>query len=104
MKMTIKKGDNVLVIAGREKGKRGVVEGVLPEANRVVIAGVNLRKRHLKPSQKHPRGGIVEIATAFSRANVMVIDSATEKPVRGNKVLRNIEKAPKAAVKTKATK
>jgi large subunit ribosomal protein L24 len=99
MKMTLKKGDNVLVIAGREKGKRGVVERVIPEANRVVITGVNLRKRHLKPSQKHPRGGIVEISAAFSRSNVMVIDPATEKPVRGNKLERVKGEAPKTSKK-----
>jgi large subunit ribosomal protein L24 len=102
MKMTIKKGDSVLVIAGREKGKKGVVERVLPAENRVVIVGINLRKRHFKPSQKHPRGGIVEIATAFSRSNVMVIDPATEKPVRGSKVERTTVK-PVAPTK-KATK
>jgi large subunit ribosomal protein L24 len=92
MKMTIKKGDSVLVIAGREKGKKGVVERVLPAENRVVIVGINLRKR----------GGIVEIATAFSRSNVMVIDPATEKPVRGSKVERTTVK-PVAPTK-KATK
>lgn len=100
MKMTIKKGDHVLVIAGREKGKRGVVERVIPEANRVVIAGINLRKRHLKPSKAHPRGGIVEISAPFSRANVMAIDPATEKPVRGNK----LERTEVKPVSTKATK
>jgi large subunit ribosomal protein L24 len=88
MKMTIKKGDNVLVISGREKGKRGVIERVIPALNRVVITGINLRKRHLKPSKKHPRGGIVEIPTALHRSNVMVIDTATERPVRGNKIER----------------
>lgn len=77
-----------MVIAGREKGKRGVIEKVIPATNRVVIAGVNLRKRHLKPSRKHPRGGIVEIAASLNRSNVMVIDPATERPVRGNKVER----------------
>lgn len=97
MKMTIKKGDNVLVIAGREKGKRGTVERVIPTANRIVIAGVNLRKRHLKPSRKHPRGGIVEISAPFHRSNVMVIDPASERPVRGSKVERATVKPAKAA-------
>jgi large subunit ribosomal protein L24 len=100
MKMTIRKGDTVLVIAGREKGKKGTVERVIPANNRVVIAGVNIRKRHLKPSQKHPRGGIIEIAAPFSRANVMVIDPATEKPIRGNKVERETIKP----ARLKATK
>jgi large subunit ribosomal protein L24 len=98
MKMSIKKGDNVLVIAGREKGKRGTIERVIPALNRVVIAGVNLRKRHLKPSQKHPRGGIIEVASPLSRSNVMVIDPASEKPVRGNKIERE------ASSKKQATK
>jgi large subunit ribosomal protein L24 len=99
MKMTVKKGDNVLVIAGREKGKRGVIDRVIAEKNRVVVAGVNMRKRHLKPSRSHPRGGIVEIAAAFSRSNVMVIDPATEKPVRAEKVERDTVKPAKAAKK-----
>lgn len=88
MKTTIKKGDSVLVIAGREKGKKGTIERVIRESNRVVIVGINMRKRHLKPSRKHPRGGIVEIAAPLSRANVMIIDPATEKPVRGDKIER----------------
>ncbi|HSI20641.1 MAG TPA: 50S ribosomal protein L24 [Verrucomicrobiae bacterium] len=88
MKMSLKKGDSVLVIAGREKGKRGVVEKVISESNRVIVTGINLRKRHLKPSQKHPRGGIVELATAMHCSNVMPIDPATEKPVRANKIER----------------
>ena len=71
--MNIKKGDNVQVISGREKGKKGTIERVIAEKNRVVITGVNMRKHHLKPSKSAPRGGLVEIAAPFSRSNVMHI-------------------------------
>lgn len=99
MKMTVKKGDTVLVIAGREKGKKGTIEHVMRETNRVVVAGINLRKRHLKPGKKHPRGGIVEIAASMHRSNVMVIDPATEKPVRGKASSAPAPKPLKKAVK-----
>lgn len=79
---TIKKGDKVQVIAGKDKGKQGIVEKVLSAQNRVVVAGVNLIKRHFKPTQKNPRGGIVEMPAPLSRANVMVIDGETGKPTR----------------------
>ncbi|MEI6477874.1 MAG: 50S ribosomal protein L24 [bacterium] len=71
--MTIKKGDQIQVIAGRDKGKRGVVEKVIAETSRVVVGGVNIRKHHLKRSSSRPQGGIIEMPGAFSRANVMVV-------------------------------
>lgn len=71
--MNIKKGDNVYIIAGREKGKQGAVEKTYPEANKLVITGVNIRKRHLKPSRTHGKGGIIEYPGPLTRANVMVI-------------------------------
>jgi large subunit ribosomal protein L24 len=86
MSLSVKKGDTVLIIAGRDRGKRGVIERVLPAENRVVVTGINIRKRHLKPSQKHPRGGIIEIFAPLHRANVMPIDPATEQPTRADKI------------------
>jgi len=80
--MTIKKGDTVYVIAGREKGKQGKIERVIVEKNRAVIAGVNIRKRHIKPSQKQPKGGIADFAAAFSAANMMILCPHCSKTTR----------------------
>jgi large subunit ribosomal protein L24 len=85
MKQTIKKGDTVLIIAGKSKGTRGEVLRVLPADNKVVVAGANMRTRHLKPSQKNSRGGIVELPTALHRSNVQRIDPNTDSPVRSSK-------------------
>ena len=80
--MTIKKGDTVQVIAGREKGKSGVIEKILPEVSRVVVSGVNIRKHHLKPNKNRPKGGISEFPAPFNRANVMLVCPHCSKPTR----------------------
>ena len=59
-KMKIKKEDKVIVVAGNDKGKTGKILKVFPKDLRVIIEGVNLRKRHTRPSQKSPQGGIIE--------------------------------------------
>ena len=56
--MNLVKGDKVIVIAGRDKGKTGTIQKVIPEQNRVVVEGVNIRKKCNKPTQKNPEGGI----------------------------------------------
>ena len=58
--MKLKKEDNVIVVAGNFKGKTGKILKVFPKRNRVIIEGVNLRKRHTKPNQQNPQGGIIE--------------------------------------------
>ena len=68
--MHVRKGDQVVVIAGREKGKRGRVLRLMTEAGRVVIERVNMVKRHTKPSQRNPRGGIVEKEGSVESSNV----------------------------------
>ena len=80
--MSIKKGDTVAVIAGREKGKQGTVEKVIAADNRVVVTGINIRKRHLKPTRTQPRGGILEMPAPFSRSNVMIVCPHCSKPTR----------------------
>ena len=91
--MNLVKGDKVIVIAGRDKGKTGTIQKVIPEQNRVVVEGVNLRKKTNKPSQKNPDGGIVEIYAPIDASNVMLVDPKTKQPtrighkeVKGNKV------------------
>lgn len=58
--MKLRVGDTVLVRSGQDRGKTGPIVKVLPRLNKVVVDGINIRKRHTKPSAKHPRGGIIE--------------------------------------------
>lgn len=80
--MKIKKGDKVVVIAGSDKGKEGVVQRVYPKTNKVVVEGVNVHKKHKKPTQSVPEGSVVDIYVPFDASNVMVIDPKTKKPTR----------------------
>ena len=87
--MNLVKGDTVIVIAGRDKGKTGVIQKVIPESNRVVVKNVNLRKKHKKPTQQNPDGGIVEIYAPIDASNVMLLDPKTKKPTRiGHKIVK----------------
>ncbi|HOJ36726.1 MAG TPA: 50S ribosomal protein L24 [Ignavibacteriales bacterium] len=80
--MKLKKGDTVLVIAGNDKGKTGKILKVYPEKNRVVVEGVNIRKKHSRPSQLNPQGGIIEKEMPIDASNVMYYDTKTNKPSR----------------------
>ena len=78
-KLKIKKGDNVVVVAGRDKGRTGEVLRVLPAERRVVVQGVNMVKRHTKPRMGDP-GGIVEKELALHISNIAHVDPASGKP------------------------
>jgi large subunit ribosomal protein L24 len=80
--MKIKKNDKVIVIAGKDKGKTGVVEKVMKSENRVVISGVNVRKVHKKPTRSGQKGQIVEVSMAINSSNVMLVDPKNGKPTR----------------------
>ena len=81
--LDIRKGDNVEVISGKDKGKRGVVERVLPEQQRVAVGGVNLLKRHTKSGvQGNIQGGIVDFDGPISYSNVMLVCNRCERPTR----------------------
>ena len=75
----IKKGDLVAVIAGKDKGKQGKVLEVITKDARVLVEGINKVKRHTKPSQKNPQGGILEKEAALHISNVMLVDPKTNK-------------------------
>ena len=79
--MKIRKNDNVMVIAGNDRGKTGKVLKVFPKKNRV-IESINIRKRHTKPSQNNPQGGILEKEAPINVSNVMLIDPKTNEPSR----------------------
>lgn len=80
--MKIIKKDKVMVITGRDKGKTGEVLAVMPAKNQVVVEGVNVAKRHTKPSQAQPKGGIIDVTKPIDASKVMVIDPTTNKPAR----------------------
>jgi large subunit ribosomal protein L24 len=80
--MKIRKNDNVMVISGNDNGKTGKVLKVFPKDLRVIIEGVNIRKRHTKPSQKNQQGGIIEKEAPIHVSNVMILDPKTNKPTR----------------------
>ncbi len=80
--MKIRKNDNVMVIAGNDRGKTGKVLKVFPSISKVIVEGINIRKRHTKPSQKNPQGGILEKEAPIHVSNVMLIDPKTNEPTR----------------------
>lgn len=75
--MKIKKGDNVIIITGKDKGKKGKVLEVLPLVNRVVIEGANVSKIHEKPRTKGASGQIIERSMPINASNVMIVDPKT---------------------------
>ena len=80
--MKIKTGDTVIVISGADKGKTGIVQRVYPKLNKVVVEGVNVHKKHKKPSQNVPEGSVVDVYVPFDASNVALIDPKTKKPTR----------------------
>lgn len=78
----IKKGDNVIVIAGGNKGKQGKVLTVIPEKDRVIVEGVALVSKHTKPNAKNPQGGIIKQEAAIHVSNVALLDPKSGKATR----------------------
>ncbi|GGH85363.1 large subunit ribosomal protein L24 [Pullulanibacillus pueri] len=80
--MHVKKGDKVQVISGKDKGKQGVILEAYPKKDRVLVEGVNIVKKHAKPSQDNPQGGISDIEAPIHASNVMPLDPKTSEPTR----------------------
>jgi len=80
--MHVKKGDKVMVITGKDKGKTGVILTAYPKKDRVLVEGVNIVKKHTKPNQENPQGGIVSLEAAIHISNVMLLDPKTNEPTR----------------------
>jgi len=78
----VRKGDTVVVIAGKERGKRGKVLRVFPDKGRVIIERVNMIKKHQRPTQKLRQGGIIEREGSLHISNVMLVDPRNDKPTR----------------------
>jgi large subunit ribosomal protein L24 len=100
MAARIRKGDGVVVISGKDKGKTGKVMRVLREEDRVVVEGINLVKRHTRPTPRNPSGGILEREQPIYSCKVMLVDPKTGKGTRVRfKSLEN-EKKIRVAVKS----
>ena len=79
--MNFKKGDKVVVIAGKSKGKQGTILKVLRDENKVLVEGANMVKKHLKPNGEG-NGSIIEVEAPIHASNVMILDPKTKKPTR----------------------
>ncbi len=89
----VRKGDTVMVVAGKERGKKGKVLRVIPEKGRVVIERINMIKKHQRPTQKVRQGGIIEREGSIHLSNVMLVDPGSDKPTRvGMKALSDGKK------------
>ena len=82
VKLHVKKGDTVLVLSGKDKGKQGKIVEALPKKAKVVVEGVNKVKRHTKPSQANPQGGIITKEAPMSSSKVMLVCPACKKATR----------------------
>lgn len=97
--MHVKKGDKVKVITGKDKGKSGKVLAAFPKKDRVLIEGINMVKKHTKPSNVNPQGGILNVEAPIHVSNVMLLDPKTGEPtrvgyeVRGDKKVRVAKKS-----------
>lgn len=88
----LKKSDLVAVMAGRSKGKQGKILKIFPSTGRALVERVNLMKRHSRPTQKNPQGGIVEKEATIHVSNLMYVCSSCNKPVRLGFVVKDSEK------------
>jgi large subunit ribosomal protein L24 len=93
--MKIKKGDNVIVIAGKDRGKTGKILRAFPERNTVIIEGINVKKKHQRPNRKTQKGQIIEIALPLHVSNVQLADPKSGKPTR---ISYKVEKGKKMRV------
>ncbi len=81
-KIRLKKGDLVQVLAGKYKGKQGKILAVHPKDNKVTVEGINIVKKHQKPNQAHPQGGILELTKPIWVSKVAIVDATSKKPSR----------------------
>lgn len=86
-KVHVRTGDTVMVVSGKNKGKKGKVVSVEPDKSRVIVEDINVVKRHTKPTQKMPQGGIVEKEAPIHSSNVMLYCNKCNKPTRIKKKL-----------------
>ena len=104
--MKIKVGDKVRVMVGKDKGKEGKIIHTFKNENKVIVEGLNMVKKHLKPNNANQNGGIIETEAKINASNVMIIDpktnKVTRKPLKVEK--KETKKVSKTATKEKETK
>jgi len=83
--MKLKTGDNVIVITGKDKGKKGKITRVLPAKNKVVVEGLNMTKKHQRPRKSGEKGSMIDTAMPLNASNVMIADPKSGKPTRTGK-------------------
>ena len=97
--MKLKKGDNVIVIAGKDKGKKGKISTVLVEKNRVIVEGLNMMKKHQRPRKSGEKGQVISVSFPMHASNVMIADPKSGKPSKigkkkvGEKMVRIAKKS-----------
>lgn len=82
VKLKIKKGDQVIVLSGSDKGKKGEVLVVKPNKSKAIVGGINIVKKHTKPSAQNPQGGIIEAEAPIQISNLAIVDPESGKPTR----------------------
>ena len=99
VKYKIKKGDLLAIIVGKDSGKSGKADKILPKSGKVIIAGMNVQKKHAKPSSKLPKGGILEIAAPINISNVMLLCPKCNKKTRvGYKIIKQNDSKKKVRI------
>lgn len=99
-KLHIRKGDTAIVISGNDKGKKGKVLEVVREKNRVIIEGVNMITKHVKPSANNPEGGIERTEAPVHISNIMIVDPSNGEPTRVGRKLNDGGKVQRFSKKT----
>ncbi len=90
MALRIKKEDTVVVLTGKEQGKRGRVIAVFPKTGRLLVERVNMIKKHMKPNQQYKQGGIIEMEASLITSNVMLVCPKCDKPTKvANQILED---------------
>ncbi len=100
--MKIKKGDNVIVVSGKDKGKSGKVLRAMPRLDRVIVEGVNVIKAHKRPTKAGTKGQIIDKTMPVHVSNVMIVDPQTKKPSRIS-IKRDGEGRTRVSVKSKTS-
>jgi len=102
--MKLKKNDTIVVIAGNYKGKTGKILKVFPKENRIIVEGVNIRKRHTKANQKNVQGGIMEKEAPINVSNVMILDPKSNEKTRiGTKIIIDDKTGKKKSARVSKT-
>lgn len=90
--MKFKKGDQVLIISGDDKGKKGKIEKIFINDRKIIVSGINIHKKSIKPSKKNPSGGKVDIQLPISISNAVIICPSCNQPTKINYSLKNKDK------------